>query len=89
MRRRPYFCSGCPHSTSTKVPEGSQALSGVGCHYMAAWMDRDTGGLTQMGGEGVDWIGLSRYTKMPHLPEHREKAPTTLRLSCHPPGRGG
>ena len=67
MRRRPYFCSGCPHSTSTKVPEGSQALSGVGCHYMAAWMDRDTGGLTQMGGEGVDWIGLSRYTKMPHI----------------------
>ena len=67
MRRRPYFCSGCPHSTSTKVPEGSQALSGVGCHYMAAWMDRDTGGLTQMGGEGVDWIGLSRYTKMPHV----------------------
>ena len=67
MRRRPYFCSGCPHSTSTKVPEGSQALSGVGCHYMAAWMDRDTGGLTQMGGEGVDWIGLSRYTEMPHI----------------------
>ncbi len=67
MRRRPYFCSGCPHSTSTKVPEGSQALSGVGCHYMAAWMDRDTGGLTQMGGEGVDWIGLSRYTKTPHV----------------------
>lgn len=67
MRRRPYFCSGCPHSTSTKVPEGSQALSGVGCHYMAAWMDRDTGGLTQMGGEGVDWIGLSRYTRMPHI----------------------
>jgi len=67
MRRRPYFCSGCPHSTSTRVPEGSQALSGVGCHYMAAWMDRDTGGLTQMGGEGVDWIGLSRYTRMQHV----------------------
>ena len=67
QRRRPYFCSGCPHSTSTKVPEGSQAPAGVGCHYMAAWMDRDTGGLTQMGGEGVDWIGLSRYTKMPHV----------------------
>ncbi|OZI40769.1 pyruvate ferredoxin oxidoreductase [Bordetella genomosp. 1] len=67
MRRRPYFCSGCPHSTSTKVPKGSQALSGVGCHYMAAWMDRDTGGLTQMGGEGVDWIGLSRYIDTPHV----------------------
>lgn len=67
MRRRPYFCSGCPHNTSTKVPEGSQALAGVGCHYMAAWMDRDTGGLTQMGGEGADWIGLSRYIRAPHV----------------------
>ncbi|WP_144632725.1 indolepyruvate ferredoxin oxidoreductase family protein [Bordetella genomosp. 13] len=67
MKRRPYFCSGCPHSTSTKVPEGSQALSGVGCHYMAAWMDRETGGLTQMGGEGADWIGLAPYIGMPHV----------------------
>ncbi|HEY0295486.1 MAG TPA: indolepyruvate ferredoxin oxidoreductase family protein [Bordetella sp.] len=67
MRRRPYFCSGCPHSTSTKVPEGSQALAGVGCHYMAAWMDRNTGGLTQMGGEGVDWVGLAPYVDMPHV----------------------
>jgi len=67
MRRRPYFCSGCPHNSSTKVPQGSQALAGVGCHYMAAWMDRDTGGLTQMGGEGADWIGLSRYIEMPHV----------------------
>ncbi|MBV7484333.1 indolepyruvate ferredoxin oxidoreductase family protein [Bordetella sp. BOR01] len=67
MRRRPYFCSGCPHNSSTKVPEGSQALAGVGCHYMAAWMDRDTGGLTQMGGEGADWIGLSRYIDTPHV----------------------
>src|SRR5690606_14564647 len=65
--RRPYFCSGCPHNTSTKVPDGSQALAGVGCHYMATWMDRDTSGLTQMGGEGTDWIGLSRYTRMPHI----------------------
>ncbi|MCD0505048.1 indolepyruvate ferredoxin oxidoreductase family protein [Bordetella petrii] len=67
MRRRPYFCSGCPHNSSTKVPEGSQALAGVGCHYMAAWMDRDTGGLTQMGGEGVDWIGLASYIDTPHV----------------------
>ena len=67
MRRRPYFCSGCPHNSSTSVPEGSQALAGVGCHYMAAWMDRDTSGLTQMGGEGVDWIGLSRYIDTPHV----------------------
>src|SRR5690606_23159937 len=67
MRRRPYFCSGCPHNSSTNVPEGSQALAGVGCHYMAAWMDRNTGGLTQMGGEGADWIGLSPYIEMPHV----------------------
>ncbi|AHV91108.1 thiamine pyrophosphate enzyme, C-terminal TPP binding domain protein [Bordetella holmesii 30539] len=67
MRRRPYFCSGCPHNSSTKVPEGSQARSGVGCHYMAAWMDRDTGGLTQMGGEGVDWIGVAPYIEAPHV----------------------
>ncbi|MDS1140372.1 indolepyruvate ferredoxin oxidoreductase family protein [Pusillimonas sp. SM2304] len=67
LTRRPYFCSGCPHNTSTKVPEGSQALAGVGCHYMATWMDRETSGLTQMGGEGADWIGLSRYTRMPHI----------------------
>lgn len=67
LTRRPYFCSGCPHNTSTKVPEGSQALAGVGCHYMATWMNRDTSGLTQMGGEGADWIGLARYTRMPHV----------------------
>lgn len=65
--RRPYFCPGCPHSTSTRVPEGSEALGGVGCHYMATWMDRSTGGLTQMGGEGADWIGLSGYTRQPHV----------------------
>lgn len=67
LLRRPYFCSGCPHSTSTRVPEGSQALGGVGCHYMATWMDRDTSGLTQMGGEGVDWIGLSPYLSAGHV----------------------
>ncbi|MCC2597044.1 indolepyruvate ferredoxin oxidoreductase family protein [Pusillimonas sp. MFBS29] len=67
LTRRPYFCSGCPHSTSTKVPEGSQAHAGVGCHYMATWMDRETSGLTQMGGEGADWIGLSRFIRMPHV----------------------
>lgn len=67
LSRRPYFCSGCPHNSSTKVPEGSQALAGVGCHYMATSMSRSTSGLTQMGGEGVDWIGLSSYTTMPHV----------------------
>lgn len=67
LTRRPYFCSGCPHSTSTRVPEGSEALGGVGCHYMASWMDRSTSGLTQMGGEGSDWIGLSAYTNRDHI----------------------
>src|SRR5690606_37652900 len=65
--RRPYFCSGCPHSTSTRVPEGSEALGGVGCHYMASWMDRNTAGLTQMGGEGADWIGLSAFINADHI----------------------
>ncbi len=65
--RRPYFCSGCPHSSSTRVPEGSRALGGVGCHYMATWMDRNTSGLTQMGGEGVDWVGLAPFVDAGHI----------------------
>ena len=60
--RTPYFCSGCPHNTSTRVPEGSEALAGIGCHFMASWMDRDTSSLIQMGGEGVNWAALSRFT---------------------------
>jgi indolepyruvate ferredoxin oxidoreductase len=67
MRRMPYFCSGCPHNSSTKIPEGSTALAGVGCHYMANWMDRQTSGLTQMGAEGVDWVGQAGFTKTPHV----------------------
>ncbi|MBN8988871.1 MAG: indolepyruvate ferredoxin oxidoreductase family protein [Rhizobiales bacterium] len=67
MRRMPYFCSGCPHNSSTKVPDGSVALAGVGCHYMASWMDRQTSGLTQMGAEGVDWVGQSGFTNTPHV----------------------
>ncbi|MDZ7768043.1 MAG: indolepyruvate ferredoxin oxidoreductase family protein [Woeseiaceae bacterium] len=59
--RIPYFCSGCPHNTSTKVPEGSQALAGIGCHFMANWMERDTDGLIQMGGEGMNWITRSMF----------------------------
>jgi TPP-dependent indolepyruvate ferredoxin oxidoreductase alpha subunit len=54
--RIPYFCSGCPHNTSTRLPEGSRALAGIGCHFMANWMDRETEGLIQMGGEGANWI---------------------------------
>src|SRR5262249_4510231 len=57
IRRIAYFCSVCPHNTSTKVPEGSRALAGIGCHYMAQWMDRDTMSFTQMGGEGATWLG--------------------------------
>jgi indolepyruvate ferredoxin oxidoreductase len=49
--------SGCPHNTSTRVPEGSRALAGIGCHFMAVWMDRYTASFTQMGGEGVPWVG--------------------------------
>jgi indolepyruvate ferredoxin oxidoreductase len=65
--RTPYFCSGCPHNTSTKVPEGSQALAGIGCHFMASWMDRDTSSLIQMGGEGVNWIASSLFTGRRHI----------------------
>ncbi len=67
VARTPYFCSGCPHNTSTKVPEGSTALAGIGCHFMASWMDRDTVGLAQMGGEGVSWVGQSPYVRRPHI----------------------
>jgi len=66
-RRMPYFCSGCPHNTSTKVPEGSRALAGIGCHFMASWMDRDTDGLIQMGGEGVNWIPRSKFNGGKHI----------------------
>ncbi|MFN3960887.1 MAG: indolepyruvate ferredoxin oxidoreductase family protein [Parvularculaceae bacterium] len=67
-RRQPYFCSGCPHNTSTKVPEGSKALAGIGCHFMASWMDRDTSSLIQMGGEGVNWAAKSLFLKgRPHI----------------------
>lgn len=66
-QRIPYFCSGCPHNTSTRVPEGSRAYAGIGCHYMAQWMDRETLGYTQMGGEGANWIGESPFSKRPHV----------------------
>jgi len=65
--RMPYFCSGCPHNTSTKVPEGSKALAGIGCHFMASWMQRDTDGLIQMGGEGVNWIPRSKFNGGQHV----------------------
>jgi indolepyruvate ferredoxin oxidoreductase len=66
-QRIPYFCSGCPHNTSTRVPEGSRAYAGIGCHYMAQWMDRKTLGFTQMGGEGANWIGEAPFSKRDHV----------------------
>jgi indolepyruvate ferredoxin oxidoreductase len=65
--RTPHYCSGCPHNTSTVVPEGSRAMGGIGCHYMATWMDRHTDTFTQMGGEGVTWIGQSPFTETKHV----------------------
>ena len=67
MDRPPWFCSGCPHNTSTVVPEGSRAMAGIGCHFMATWMDRSTVGFTQMGGEGVPWIGQQPFSTEPHV----------------------
>jgi len=65
--RLPYFCSGCPHNSSTKVPEGSRAYAGIGCHYMVQWMDRSTLGFTHMGGEGANWIGEAPFSKREHV----------------------
>jgi indolepyruvate ferredoxin oxidoreductase len=65
--RIPYFCSGCPHNSSTVVPEGMRAYAGIGCHYMAQWMDRSTLGYTQMGGEGANWIGEAPFSRRPHV----------------------
>ena len=67
MERTPYFCSGCPHNTGTKVPEGSIALAGIGCHFMSQWMDRNTAGYTQMGGEGASWMGEAPFVKTRHV----------------------
>jgi len=65
--RLPYFCSGCPHNTSTKVPEGSRAYAGIGCHFMAQWMDRETTGFTHMGGEGANWVGEAPFSTRGHV----------------------
>ena len=65
--RQPYFCSGCPHNTSTRVPEGSRATAGIGCHFMAVWMDRNTSTFTHMGGEGVPWIGQAPFSNTRHI----------------------
>jgi indolepyruvate ferredoxin oxidoreductase len=65
--RLPYYCSGCPHNTSTKVPEGSRAVAGIGCHYMVQWMDRNSQIITHMGGEGVNWVGHAPFTDEKHV----------------------
>jgi indolepyruvate ferredoxin oxidoreductase len=67
VQRVPYFCSGCPHNTSTRVPEGSRATAGIGCHFMAVWMDRNTATFSHMGGEGVSWIGQAPFTEERHI----------------------
>ncbi|WOI57176.1 indolepyruvate ferredoxin oxidoreductase family protein [Palleronia sp. LCG004] len=65
--RTPYFCSGCPHNTSTKLPEGSRAYAGIGCHIMAMWMDRETSNYTHMGAEGANWIGEAPFSRTEHV----------------------
>jgi len=65
--RKPWFCAGCPHNTSTVIPEGTRAYAGIGCHYMVQWMGRDTEGFTHMGGEGANWIGEAPFSKRTHV----------------------
>jgi indolepyruvate ferredoxin oxidoreductase len=66
-QRTPWFCSGCPHNTSTKVPEDARAGAGIGCHFMAKWMDRNTEAYTHMGGEGANWIGEAPFSTRDHV----------------------
>ncbi len=65
--RKPWFCSGCPHNTSTRLPEGARAYAGIGCHYMVQWMDRATEGFTHMGAEGANWIGEAPFSTRKHV----------------------
>lgn len=65
--RVPHFCSGCPHNTSTRLPDGSRALAGIGCHYMVIWMDRETSNFSHMGAEGVSWVGQAPFTTEKHV----------------------
>ena len=67
IQRTPYFCSGCPHNTSTRLPAGSRAVAGIGCHYMVTWMDRNTATFTHMGGEGVTWVGQAPFSGDRHI----------------------
>ena len=65
--RLPYFCSGCPHNSSTRLPEGARAYAGIGCHFMVQWMDRETLGYTHMGGEGANWVGEAPFSTRDHV----------------------
>jgi len=65
--RVPYFCSGCPHNSSTVIPDGARSYAGIGCHYMVQWMDRETEGFTQMGGEGANWVGEAPFSTRSHV----------------------
>jgi indolepyruvate ferredoxin oxidoreductase len=67
MVRLPWFCPGCPHNSSTRVPEGSKAVAGIGCHFMTTWMGRETTGFTQMGGEGASWLGMAPFVTRGHV----------------------
>jgi len=67
QQRKPFFCSGCPHNTSTRLPEGSRALAGIGCHYMASFNDPSTDLNTHMGGEGLTWVGAAPFTSEKHV----------------------
>src|SRR6266446_4889921 len=67
LARTAFFCSGCPHNRSTVVPEGSVAAAGIGCHGMSMGMDRGIIGVTHMGAEGAQWVGISPFTETPHL----------------------
>ncbi|QND82565.1 Indolepyruvate ferredoxin oxidoreductase [Chromobacterium vaccinii] len=68
IARVPHYCSGCPHNTSTKLPEGSRAVAGIGCHYMAHWISpENTKTFTQMGGEGITWLGQAPFTTTRHI----------------------
>ena len=66
-QRSPFFCSGCPHNSSTRLPEGSRALAGIGCHYMASFNDPNTDLTSHMGGEGLTWVGAAPFTEEKHV----------------------
>jgi indolepyruvate ferredoxin oxidoreductase len=88
LQRTPYFCSGCPHNSSTKIPDGSRAMAGIGCHGMALYIpSRRTTTISHMGGEGVAWIGQAPFTSEPHVFQNMGTAPTPVRdcWRCAPP----